>query len=212
MPVGASHLRIATVFFCVVSLFVSCKVGPPKGVTAFIIEDPTEFASAMLIYPNSSEYRLPLKLKYVDTNTFQTTATLAPGIYTLVVRTEMGRYMKTPVEIEPGKQLYTVSLGPTIADENKTDQQATRKFGGKLYVSDGELPKEVVAIFADRDVIVRRANVDANGNFEIEAPSNGVFWIELLAFNSKGKLWKWEKRLDLKNDQVLPLIPLRPIE
>ncbi|MGC8739953.1 MAG: hypothetical protein ACP5UB_00680 [Candidatus Sumerlaeaceae bacterium] len=200
---------------CLAFAFVlaSCKVGPPKGVTAFVIEDSTEFASAMLLYPKSEEYRLPLKLKYVDTNTFQTTASLAPGLYTLVVRTEMGRYTKIPVEIESGKQLYHVSLGPSIADEsNASETTGQHKLRGKLYVSQGQMPSEVVAIFADRDIVVRRANVQSDGRFELEAPRNGVFWIELFAFTSDGKQWKWEKRIDLSKNQEVPLVALRALE
>lgn len=193
-----------------VTTLVGCLGGPPKGVTAFVIEDQTEFAAAMLLYPKSEEFRLPLKLKYVDTNTFQTTATLAPGYYTLVLRTEQGRFLKTPVEIEPGKQLYRVSLLPIETDEATFRGDRLPRFRGKVYVSEGKLPSELVVVFVGRDVVVRRTAVAADGNFEIEVPKSGTYWIELFSLGDSPA--KWERgKVDLTKDVDVGLVALRPL-
>ncbi|MCX7625899.1 MAG: hypothetical protein N2Z21_06775 [Candidatus Sumerlaeaceae bacterium] len=197
-------------FFLAVSL-LGCQVGPPKGVTAFIVDEPTEFASAMLMFPKSEEYRLPLKLKYVDTNTFQTTATLPPGRYTLVVRTEMGRYMKIPVDIEAGKRLYHVNTGPTIADEDLIVQKPTNLLRGKVQVPSGEQPREVLVLFVEHDAILKRVAVSSDGRFEVAAPHEGTFWIEMFAFTDK-KRWKWEGGpYDLRKSVDLDLVYLRSL-
>lgn len=213
----SSRSKIVITFAALVSLSLglfSCKVGPPKGVTAFVVDDTTEYASAMLLYPKSEEYRLPLKLKYVDTNTFQTTATLAPGSYTLVVRTDMGRYVKIPVEIEANKRLYRVSSGPLIADEDNVKSSGSPRLRGKITIPNGQpQAQEVVAIFVDRDVTVKRATVAADGQFEIEAPRQGQFHIELFALSPKD-VWKWESKdpLEVKQTTELSSLNLRKLD
>lgn len=195
--------------FVLLLAMVGCRVGPPKGVTAFIVDEPTEFASAMLMYPKSEEYRLPLKLKYVDTNTFQTTATLAPGRYMLVLRTEMGRYMKVPVDIEANKRLYYVNTGPTIADDDQSFQKPTNFLRGRAQVPSGEQLRELVVLFVEHDAVLKRVAVSSDGRFEVEAPHDGSFWIEIFAFSDKKK-WKWEGGpYDLRKSVDLDLIYMR---
>jgi len=191
---------------------VGCLVGPPKGVTAFVIDDKTEYAGAMLIYPKSEEARLPLKLKFVDTNTFQTTATLAPGPYMIVLRTEMGRFLKVPVQIETGKNLYHVSVAPAVAAEPGEDSQHGATLRGTIYVHEGQIPREVAIVFVDRDVVVRRAAVAENGRFEVEAPARAVYWVEIFGFTpTRG--WKWQRgKIDLRQNLDLQLVPMQPLE
>lgn len=203
----ASNLRWMA--FIVLVALVGCRVGPPKGVTAFIVDEPTEFASAMLMYPKSEEYRLPLKLKYVDTNTFQTTATLAPGRYMLVLRTEMGRYVKVPLDIEPNKRLYHVNTGPTIADDDPSLQKPNNFLRGRAQVLGGEQLRELLVLFVEHDAVLKRVAVSSDGRFEVEAPHDGSFWIEIFAFSDK-KRWKWEGGpYDLRKSVDLDLIYLR---
>ncbi len=192
--------------------FAGCKVGPPKGVTAFVVEGPTEYISAMLLYPASEENRPPLKLKYVDRNTFQTTATLASGSYRLVLRAEPGRYINTPVTIEEGKRLYQLAVMPVTAEDFSVTKERPPKLSGVLYVPEGEMPREIVTVFVSQDVNVRRTHVAEHGRFEIQPPAKGTYWIEIFGRNSKG-MWKWEKgKVELLSDTNLELVPLRRLD
>jgi len=184
-----------------------CELRPPQGVTAFRFEDKREIQAAQLIPPKSEEQRGAIRLKFVDTNLFQTTATLAPGRYGLVVRVGEGQYLRTEVNIVPDQQLYRI---PPISSIASTTPSLGPRLQGRLYVRDGKMPEEVVVLFISYDVVVRRVRVEPEGRFSVEAPGKGYYRVELVAPSAPAWIWTTDK-LDLSSDVNLDLVVMRRV-
>lgn len=182
-----------------------CELQPPKGVTAFRFEDKREVQSAQLIPPKSDEMRGAIRLKFIDTNLFQTTATLAPGRYGLVVRLGEGQYLRTEIEIVPNQQLYRIPTFTSVASPPVTLEP---RLEGRLYVREGKMPHEVVVLFISHDVVIRRVPVGGDGRFSVEAPAKGSYRVELVAPSAPAWIWTTDK-LDLSGDVNLDLVVMR---
>lgn len=184
-----------------------CELQPPKGVTAFRFEDKREVQSAQLIPPKSDEMRGAIRLKFIDTNLFQTTATLAPGRYGLVVRLGEGQYLRTEIEIVPDRQLYRI---PPLTSVGSTPVTSGPRLEGRLYVREGQMPHEVVVLFISHDVVIRRVPVGGDGRFRVEAPAKGSYRVELVAPSAPAWIWSADK-LDLSSDVSLDLVVMRRV-
>jgi len=210
MRLGLSFVKCTGISIALLFGLLACEIPPPKGVTAFIIEDATEYASALLVFPESEEHRPPLKLKYADANTFQTTATLSPGKYTLVVRTEWGRYAKAPVEIEAEKKLYRLKIQPQPGGDT-TPAQSLTLIRGKVFVREGPLPREIYVLMVARDATLKRTPVLPDGSFSIQVPAPGTYWIQIFTVGTKALRWE-HRALEVRRETDLGQVPLRPVE
>lgn len=163
----------------------ACRL-QPKGVTAFKLGGKKEFERAELAPPESAEKRRNIRLKFVDTNLFQTTATLAPGHYTIITRLSSGVQRSFPVQIEQGKDYYELSL----PDASTAPPVTGPKVSAGIYLSENTavMPDEVAVLFIGRDLIIRRVPV-AGGRFETNAPGNGTYRVEVHALGAKVRSW-----------------------
>lgn len=199
-------LKAASSLLGLALLFSGCELPPPEGRTAFKIEGKREYASAMLIPPHSEEQRLPIRLKFVDYNVFQTSATLAPGTYGLALRAGEGMYVRREVKIEAGTSVYRIPEEPA----QPTPAARSPKLTGGLYVPDGAMPPEVVVVFAGEDVIVRRAAV-VNDRFATDAPSPGIYRVEVIAPGRPPRFWTRD-RVQVGDSADIGIISLRAAE
>lgn len=157
-------------------LFLAGCNWTPKDAYVFEIDSTHEYDRAELQFPqNYGEGRPPLRLKWVDTNTFMTTATLESQRYYLTGRTNLGGYFSGGVNVSPEVRRYKVAdrgpsegqkaVGPTIS--------------GELIAPPGQQPpRDVVVVLTGLDVTVRRVQVE-NGRWEVEAPAAGNYRISL---------------------------------
>jgi hypothetical protein len=158
-------------------LVMSCGIRlQPEGVIRFKIVSKREYERAQLVFPASEEHRAPLRLRFLDTNVWQTSATLQPGKYFFNVHSSDGSFHAQEITIVAGKDYYEL---PDFKQNTNAPTQGPT-LSGVLSVESGKLPKEVVIVFAADDVIIRRAAL-TNGKFTVESPSSGKFRVEIIA-------------------------------
>ena len=159
---------------CIALILASCLY--PKNAFIIKIKGRREYRQVQLTPPPSEEARKPIRLKFIDTNTFQTTESIAPGTYRLSAATGDGMFLGRPFTVEPGKLYYEIpELTPDTAPS-----PVGPEVSGKVFVLQGDMPREVVVVFAGGDVTVRRSPVQ-DGSFRVHAPQAGSYRIEVIA-------------------------------
>lgn len=186
------------------SLLVGCRYRP-KDATIFKVEGKREFDHAYLIFPENIENRKPLKLKFMDTNAFTTTATLGAGDYILSLRTNEGNHFNQPVKIEPGKWSYEIPEPSLNVAHQK--QEKGPAFSGRLYVGAGAMPTEVAVLFISHDVVMRRVPV-SNERFNTMAPAADSFRVEVHALGKPPRSWI-APNLDLRSPKDVGIITIQ---
>lgn len=174
-PLLAVRLLICLSLALSASLILSSCDFQPKGSTLFIIQGKTEYDRATLAFPESDEQRQPLKLRWVDTNTYITTATLTPGKYLFSARTSDGLHYGQEVEITAGQNRYTLP---------EKSSGATRVSQGPpvlatVTVARGERPTQIAVLFIGSDLTVRRVTSPPDGKISVNAPSPGTWRVEV---------------------------------
>ncbi|MGI8905424.1 MAG: hypothetical protein ACR2IE_02910 [Candidatus Sumerlaeaceae bacterium] len=177
----------------------------PKGSIVFHVPGEKEYDKAQLAYPPSEgERRQPLKLRFFDTNTWLTTATLAPGNYMFSARTGEGAFYSHEVHVTGNQTRYELPA------TSKAGSRITLgpKVSGTLSIPAGvTIPPEVVVIFIGHDVTVRRVPLHQN-KFAIEAPQRGRYRVEVHLPGEKPLSFA-SRLLDINTDLDLEKIPLQ---
>lgn len=156
----------------------------PKGATVFKIGGKREYDKAQLKYPETEgETRLPLKLRWADTNTWLTTETLAPGNYLLTARTNEGAYYAGNVAVKAGQNRY--ELAPEQRQQVSLDSGPAVS-GIVKASSNSQTPTQVAVVFIGHDVTVKRVATE-KGKFTANAPVPGRYRIEVHALGSQPK-------------------------
>lgn len=177
----------------------------PKGSTLFTIEGRREYDRATIQGATGLETRQPLKLRWIDTNTFYTTATLSPGDFAFVARTGAGYYYTQPVKVTAGKERYTL---PAISVGSATPSEGPA-VSGRLGAMDAGVPAPafVTVLFISNEITLRTASV-VDGKFTATGPFAGRFRVEVIALGPKPKSW-FVNDVDLTRRHDLGLIVLR---
>jgi hypothetical protein len=177
----------------------------PKGSTLFHVEGDREYEKAQIAFPPSEgEKRLPLKLRWVDTNAWLTTATFAPGKYMFSARTGEGGYYSREVMIDGKKNRYDLPA----AAQTLAGFTVGPKISGQVSLPDQKkLPTQLVIIFVGNDVTVRRVNLQSD-RFTAEAPVRGRYKVEIHATGEPPRSFI-TKVLDIKADMDLGKVELQ---
>jgi hypothetical protein len=177
----------------------------PKGAILFKVADKREYDRAEIAYaPSAGETRLPLRLKWIDTNSWVTTASLAPGTYILTARTYEGAYYAHEVEIKTGQNRYDL---PATTQNNVAFQAGPKVNGTLLMTEANKAVRELVIVFIGPDVTVRRVH-PVNGQFSADAPAKGKFNLEIHAPGEQPRSFM-KSQVDLTKDADLGQIDLR---
>lgn len=202
-----SGLSLCALLIAGVFLVTSCGIRlQPEGVIRFKINSKREYERAQLVFPESEERRAPLRLRFLDTNVWQTSATLQPGKYFFNVHASDGSFHAQEITIVAGKDYYEL---PDFKVNSSAPTQGPT-LSGELAVENGKLPKEVVIVFAAQDVIIRRAPLN-KGKFTVESPASGKYRVEIIAPGSP-PLTHTRTEVDLSKPVDLGPIVLRSSE
>ncbi len=183
------------------ALLAGCDL-QPRGTTVFKIEGKQLFERATLAPPSGAEGRAPLKLSWVDDNTFSTKLVLEPGRYLFSARSSAGMYYGREITVAAATKRYvlppgntgatTVAEGPTIKAE---------------VTAEGSRPTDLVVLFIGSDFTVRRVSVKEN-RFSANAPAAGTYRVEVHALGDPARSYVREG-LKIDGPVDLGLISLR---
>ncbi|MCX7018368.1 MAG: hypothetical protein WCK47_13520 [bacterium] len=195
--------KFCCLLFCaMLALFCSCRL-QPKGALVVRIGGQKEIHSAQLIPAEGSGRPLAIKLKFVDTNTFQISASLVPpGTYTFSGRAGEGLLLSRELVIEPGKFFYDL---PELSNTLPKAPEGPR-LSGAISTLHGVMPNEIFVMFIGWDIIMKRVPV-VNGKFSVNAPAAGRCRIEIIAPGETPRSWMM-KNADLRGPLELGLISL----
>lgn len=184
------------------ALFCGCDM-QPKGSTVLKFEGKKEFDRVQMTRSDPGQAYAPIKFKYIDTNTFITTASLAPGRYMVSARGFEGIYVAQEITVDPKTRLYVIPerQGPRVAQAAKGPSLSAELASGSIVQSD------IVVIFIGDDITMRRARAE-NGKFSVSAPLPGTYRIEIFAPGRPPRSWNRDK-VEIKGPVDLGLIDLR---
>lgn len=171
------------------ALLTGCDM-QPEGTLIFEIPSKSpEYDKAQIAWPESLERRPPVKLRWLDTNTFLTTATLSPGRYLFSARSSDGLYYGREVIVTEEKKRYTLP----VESEGATTVAAGPPLTGTIVETRDKMPKEIAVLFIGHDLTIRRVAVEESGRFEAEAPAQGTFRVEIHALGDPPRSWVRDK-------------------
>jgi hypothetical protein len=156
----------------------------PRDAIVFEIGGKREFRNAVLLPPSSAEHRAPIRLRFLDTNTFMTTATLVPGNYVFTAMTLDGIHLSREVKVEKDKRRYQIAELTFAVPAPKEGPTLT----GGIYIESGEMPREVAVLFISSDIIIRRVPVN-NGRFSANSPAEGTYRVEVHELKDPPRSW-----------------------
>lgn len=176
--------RLVTWTLLLAVAVAACRI-QPKGTLVFKIQGKREFDRVMLHYPDTGENRTPVRLKYIDTNTFQTSAGLAPGRYRLTMRAGDGTHLGADVDILP--EVFSYDIPEPKFDRPGVSPVGSKTVRGRLSQAAG-LPPEIVVVFIGREVIVRRTPRTGDA-FVVPAPMDGDYRVEVHVAGTPPRSW-----------------------
>lgn len=174
----------ACLLLLALTLLAGCRYRP-KDAKVFTFKTDHDVDRVFLLPPEGSEARKELRLKFIDTNTYTTTAPLSPGKYTLTARSSSGYFYSTPVEVV--EKTWWYDLGDITKAAPPVDSGP--KVGAQLYSSSGQTFSNIVVLFIGQDLIVRRTTVEADKQFSVIAPGIGTYRIEVIALGNPVQSW-----------------------
>lgn len=176
--------------------FAGCGLMPdlmPKDAKRFHQLGKKEYDYAQLARTDSfAESQVPIKLKFVDTNTWQTTATLLPGKYQFSVRKHDSAWYGQEITIEQGKRSYEVP--DLTARFTAPVQEKGPRVLGTISPLEPSMPVEVIVVFLNTNFTVRRAEVK-DGKFSVEAPGTGRYRILVHATGNPPRSWSHDTEI-----------------
>lgn len=176
--IGRGCMALATAL----PFLTGCGTYVPDGATVISVKDsPIEFERAE-IQPAQNELgpRGSVKMKWYDTNTFLTTATLSPGLYSFRARNFDGGGFQEDIRVEAGKDLYELDGARKKVTETDRAAQEGPAVAGKVqgYVQ-GNRAASVSVLFIGNEIVMRTTSVKPDGSFSVDAPYKGRWRVEV---------------------------------
>ncbi len=180
-PIPASLFRTVALWVAVVSLipWAGCDWSP-KDKVLVQIDSSVEYSKATLL-SEQVEPRLTVPLKWVDDNTWQTSAGLPNGRYQLVARSTDGAYFQKSLEYKQGIRRYRLAGSTPAKAEADPTQPAgpgpllTFQILGTLNFLNG---REAYVIGNGEKVVVQRGTI-ANGRLQVRIPEPGTYRVHV---------------------------------
>jgi len=176
-----SSWKTALGFAISTAMLAGCGTYVPDGATVVSVKNSQrEFDRADLRPPaNELKQSSPIPMKWYDTNTFMTTATLAPGTYSFRARNFDGGGIVEDIVVTADKNLYEIDAG--IDRTGAKDQKAASAgpvVKGRVTTTLPQKHRQVTILFIGSQVVMRTVPLVADGSFSVEAPQAGRWRIE----------------------------------
>lgn len=180
-------ISLAALVLASAVLLSACSL-QPRGTTVFEIEGKTDYDKATLAFPETDEKRDTIKLRWVDTNVYTTTATLAPGQYLFTARTSDGLHYGREITVDAKTRRYKL---PQIS-AGATTVAAGPPVTGSVTVASGQRPTELVVLFIGKDFTVRRIT-STDGKFTVDGPAPGDYRFEIHGLGQPARTFTRER-------------------
>jgi len=174
----------------------------PKGATLYKIQGKKEYDQAFIHFPVTEGIQKPMiKLRWIDTNGWVTTATLEAGSYRFSARTiDGGAYYSREFSAVPGQRKYEF---PEQTNQQNLESASSDTGRGPVITGEVSLadqtgfPRRIAIVFFGSDVTVTRTNLTSS-RFEIHAPVPGKFRISLYSIGAGPQAIWTSEILDIK--------------
>lgn len=180
--VAISQWRIMAAGAALAALLSGCGTYVPEGATVIALKNSKrDFERGELRPPeNELQSQAIIKMRWYDDNTFLTTATLRPGVYSFMARNYDGSAVQRDVLIEEGKDYYEVSADIAPGnEEEKTPEVAGPEVKGRILSSQASRISAVSVLFIGNEIVLKSARVERDGSFKVDAPRTGNWKIEV---------------------------------
>lgn len=185
-----------------IALLCGCDM-QPKGTTVLKFESKKEFDRVQVTRADPGQAYAPIKFKYIDTNTFITTAPLSPGRYKVSARGFEGVYLAREITVDPKTKRYVIS-----DEKGGPVEQAARAHKISAELAKGSAVQgDIVVIFIGDDATMRRTRPE-NGRITVDGPPPGIYRVEIFAPGTPLRSWSRDK-VDIKGPIDFGLIDLR---
>lgn len=177
-----SKWRIPAIWLGLAALLNGCGTYVPDGATVIALKNSKrDFERGELRPPeNELQSQAVIKMRWYDDNTFLTTATLRPGVYSFMARNFDGSAVQRDVAIEEGKDYYEVSADVASSDEaEKTPEMAGPEVRGRILSSQAARISAISVLFIGNEIVLKTARVERDGSFKVDAPQTGNWKIEV---------------------------------
>jgi len=175
-----SSWRTVAAIMLSMALLAGCGTYVPDGATVVSVKNSRrEFDRADLRPPqNELKQTGAIPMKWYDTNTFLTTATLAPGTYSFRARNFDGGGIVEDIVVTADKNLYEIDGGVDRAGATEQKAAAGPVIKGRVATTLRQKHREVTVLFIGPQVVMRTVPLAADGSFSVEAPQAGPWRIE----------------------------------
>ncbi len=177
---------VAVAVSAVMALVLSgCGTYVPEGSTVVAVKNSKrEYERADLRPPqNELGNRRQIRMKWYDTNTFITSGTLEPGIYSFTARNFDGGAIQRNIRIEPDKDLYEIDEAALQAgdagEDSSTVTEGPPVKGKILSYTAANRRSKVAVLFIGNDIIMETVQPGPDGTFSVTAPHKGQWKIEV---------------------------------
>lgn len=181
--------KIAIALLAAGAALTGCGPYIPDGATAIVVKNArSEYERADLRVPPEIASGSPLiPMRWYDTNSFLTTATLTPGEYSFRARNFDGQGVSHPIKIVAGENYYELDVAKPDTDNKENPASsadvAPPVVSGKIADTIAfRLPRNanLTAVFIGKEVTLRTARIHSGGAFTVDAPSEGKWRIEIV--------------------------------
>lgn len=160
-------------------LLAGCGPYVPDGSTVVKVNNANyEFDRADLFEDNELGGRKVYRMKWYDTNTFTTTATLDAKQYEFRARSYDGAAMSRMIQVVEGQNLYEIDASQKGKDRAEAEQGPVVSGRVTGIVQGSRLPS-VSVLFIGNQVVMRSTEVKRDGSFEVAAPGRGPWKIQV---------------------------------
>jgi len=167
----------------------ACGTYVPEGSTVVEVKNARQEYDRADLLPVGNDLRKGggVRMKWYNTNTYITTATLSPGQYSFRARSYDGGGIERPIQVTADKHLYVVDArsnakagaGQSAGNDNGENGPAVSGIIARAGTG-AAFPRTVSVLFIQQEIILRTAQVDAQGRFTVQAPANGQFTIQVI--------------------------------
>ncbi len=160
-----------------------CGTYVPDGATVISVKNSKQEFERGELRPPQNELREMsiIKMRWYDDNTFLTTATLEPGVYSFLARNYEGAAIQRDIAIVKDKDYYEITAERSVAEKGAeaTPEVAGPQIKGRILSAQAGRISSVSVLFVGTDVVLRTAQVARDGSFTVESPRPGNWKIEI---------------------------------
>lgn len=166
------------ILLCLGAAFFSACRWAPKNSSIIKVKATAQYDSARLMSLDNPSTG-PIRLYFIDDNTFQSRGIIEPGRYVINLRARDGRMRSAEVVFAAGERIVEVSDAPM-------DQPVTATgpiLRGRVIYANGSPPAEASVVAAGRTLVARVERLDRQGRFEVRLPRDGSYRILIADLN-----------------------------